>query len=126
MQNEKAMKPKYGCPVTAAVKVVAGKWKVAIVWHLMSGTKRYSRLRELMPGVSEKVLTAQLRDLESDGVLRRRSAHSSPPQVSYELSAAGAELAPLMRGLCGWGTKYLGVLPTFPAGESPSSKAEAR
>ncbi len=109
------MKPKYGCPVTAAVKVMAGKWKVAIVWHLMSGAKRYAELRALLPGVSEKVLTEQLRHLEADGVVRRHSAHSSPPRVSYELSSAGAELAPLMQGLCAWGTKHLGIQPTFSA-----------
>ena len=99
--------------MTAAVKVMAGKWKVAIVWHLMSGAKRYAELRALLPGISEKVLTEQLRQLESDGVIRRRSANSSPPRVSYELSAAGADLAPLMQGLCAWGSKHLGVLPTF-------------
>jgi len=108
------MRPAYGCPVTAAVKVVAGKWKVAILWHLSFGTKRYAELRGLIKGVSEKVLTEQLRQLEADGLVERLSAHSSPPRVSYRLTNAGDELIPLMKGFCGWGTKHLGIHPTFP------------
>ncbi|HEX8797767.1 MAG TPA: winged helix-turn-helix transcriptional regulator, partial [Terriglobales bacterium] len=78
----------------ATTKVVAGKWKVAIVWHLSFGTRRFAEIRDLLPGVSEKVLTAQLRQLQKDGVLRRIVTLTVPPRVDYELTQAGWELIP--------------------------------
>lgn len=98
----------------ATTKVVAGKWKVAIVWHLSFGTRRFAEVRDLLPGVSEKVLTAQLRQLERDGVLRRIVTPSVPPRVDYELTAAGWELIPIMQLMCDWGSKHLGIMPTLP------------
>ena len=111
---EKKVKPNYGCPVKSTTKIMAGKWKVAILWHLSFGTKRFAEIRDLLPGVSEKVLTAQLRQLEKDGVLRRIVTPTVPPRVGYELSAAGWELIPIMESMCDWGTRHLGILPTLP------------
>ena len=108
------MQPNYGCPVKATTRVLAGKWKVAIVWHLSFGTRRFAEIRDLLPGVSEKVLTAQLRRLEQDGVVRRRVTPSVPPRVDYELTAAGWELIPIMQSMCDWGLKHLGIVPTLP------------
>lgn len=108
------MQPNYGCPVKATTKVLAGKWKVAIVWHLSFGTRRFAEIRNLLPGVSEKVLTAQLRQLEDDGVLRRWVTPSVPPRVDYELTEAGQELIPIMQAMCDWGSKHLGIVPTLP------------
>ena len=68
------MKKHFGCPVQATSNVLAGKWKVLIVWHLSFGSRRFAEIRKLLPGVSEKVLAAQLRDLERDGVVKRLSA----------------------------------------------------
>lgn len=98
----------------ATSNVLAGKWKVLIAWHLSLGTHRYAELRDLLPGVSEKVLTAQLRELENDGVLTRLVTQSVPPRVDYMLSDAGRELIPVMEAMCGWGTKHLGVAPNLP------------
>lgn len=67
-----------------------------------------------LPGVSEKVLTAQLRELEHDGVIRRLVIETVPPRVDYMLSDAGSELIPVMEAMCGWGTKHLGVPPSIP------------
>jgi DNA-binding HxlR family transcriptional regulator len=108
------VQPDYGCPVKATTRVLAGKWKVAIVWHLSFGTKRFAEIRDLLDGVSEKVLTAQLRKLEEDGVVRRLVTRSVPPRVDYELTAAGWELIPIMQSMCDWGSKHLGILPTLP------------
>lgn len=108
------MKDHFGCPVQATSNVLAGKWKVLIVWHLAFGRKRFAEIRGLLPGVSEKVLTAQLRELERDGVLSRIVTESAAPRVDYLLSDAGKELIPVMEAMCGWGTKHLGVLPTLP------------
>ena len=83
------MKRHFGCPVQATSNVLAGKWKVLIVWHLSFGPRRFAEIRNLLPGVSEKVLTAQLRDLERDKVIKRLSANTVPPRVDYTLSDAG-------------------------------------
>lgn len=108
------MKKHFGCPVQATSNVLAGKWKVLIVWHLSFGSRRFAEIRDLLPGVSEKVLTAQLRDLQRDGVIKRQSSDTIPLRVDYFLSDAGEALVPIMEALCSWGTKYLGVLPNLP------------
>ena len=108
------MQATFGCPVKATTRVMAGKWKVAILWNLSFGRKRFAEIHNLLSGVSEKVLTEQLRQLEKDGVVRRLVTHSVPPRVDYELTAAGNDLVPVMQAMCDWGSKYLGVLPTMP------------
>lgn len=107
-----------GCPVRATSAVIAGKWKVEIVWYLAFGAKRFAELRELLPGISEKVLTAQLKSLEKHGVVSRTVAAIKPPWVEYALTPAGCELIRLMDGLCAWGVQHLGVPPTM-AGRPP-------
>jgi DNA-binding HxlR family transcriptional regulator len=100
--------------VQATSNVIAGKWKVLIVWHLSFGSRRLAEIRDLLPGVSEKVLTAQLRELEHHGVIRRLVTETVPQRVDYILSHAGSELIPVMEAICGWGTKHLGVPPSIP------------
>jgi DNA-binding HxlR family transcriptional regulator len=108
------MKAKYGCPVRATIDTLSGKWKVQAVWRLSFGPLRFAELRDLLGGVSEKVLTAQLRELEKDGVVNRTVVHSSPPKVTYSLSASGQTLIPLLEGLCEWGSKQFGITPNLP------------
>ena len=108
------MKNHYGCPVQATINTISGKWKVIAIWHLGFGPRRFGQLRKLLPGVSEKVLTAQLRQLESDGIVHRGIAPSSPPQVTYSLTPAGEELVEPMSALCAWGTRHLGIPPNLP------------
>ena len=121
------MKKHFGCPVQATSNVLAGKWKVLIVWHLSFGRHRFAEIRDLLPGVSEKVLTSQLRELERDGVIRRVATPVVPPRVDYILSDAGEELVPVMEAMCRWGTKHLGIQPNLThnvpggRGEAPSS-----
>jgi len=113
MQARRSTVPFGGCPVRATSAVMAGKWKVEIVWYLAFGTKRFAELRELLPGISEKVLTAQLKSLEKDGVVLRTVAAQKPLWVEYCLTDAGCELIHIMAGLCAWGVKHLGVPPTM-------------
>lgn len=108
------MKNDFGCPVQGTINVLTGKWKVLAVWHLGFGPRRFGELRDLLPGVSEKVLTAQLRQLEKDGVIERQVKATTPPQVTYRLSKAGEDLIPMMTELCHWGTRYLGIPPNLP------------
>ena len=112
------MKNHFGCPVQATSNVLASKWKVLIVWHLSFGAKRFAEIRDLLPGVTEKVLTSQLRQLERDGVIKRLASNHLPPRVDYMLSDAGNELIPVMEAMCGWGTKHLGIPPSLPRPKS--------
>ena len=108
------MKPNHGCPVQATINALSGKWKVQAVWRLSFGPLRFAELRNLLRGVSEKVLTAQLRELEKDGVVTRTAVPSSPPKVTYSLSAAGGRLIPMLEELCDWGSKQFGMTPNLP------------
>src|SRR6266699_1091562 len=108
------MKAHYNCPVQATINVLSGKWKVQAVWHLSFGPCRFAELRNLLRGVSEKVLTAQLRELEKDGVVKRMAARSSSPKVTYSLSRSGQTLIPMLEDLCEWGSKQFGIKPNLP------------
>lgn len=119
MSGRRPLKNNYGCPVQGTINCVSGKWKVLVVWHLGFGAKRFAQLRDLLPGVSEKVLTAQLRQLETDGIVRRKIKHASPPQVTYSLTRAGEELIEPMSVLCAWGTRHLGIPPNLPRYPKP-------
>jgi DNA-binding HxlR family transcriptional regulator len=107
-------KDNFGCPVQGTINVLSGKWKVLVVWHLGFGARRFAELRDLLPGVTEKVLAGQLRQLEADGVVQRRSRATVPPQVTYSLTAAGDQLIPMMTEMCHWGTRHLGIPPNLP------------
>jgi DNA-binding HxlR family transcriptional regulator len=108
------MREHFGCPVQATANTIAGKWKVLIVWRLSFQTYRFSELRTLLPGVSEKVLASQLRELERDLIVRRDDTNQIPPRVDYSLTPAGKELIAIMEAMCRWGSEHLGVPPTLP------------
>jgi DNA-binding HxlR family transcriptional regulator len=108
------MKPHNGCPVQATINVLAGKWKVQILWRLSFGPMRFAELRRKLKGITEKVLTDQLRQLESDGVLQRDVSDSIPPAVTYSLNAEGEKLVPMMDSLCGWGSEHFNIKPNLP------------
>ncbi len=108
------MKAHHSCPVQATINVLSGKWKVQAVWRLSFGPLRFAQLRDLLQDVSEKVLTAQLRELEKDGIVNRAAVPSSPPKVTYSLSPSGQTLIPLLEGLCDWGSKQFGIKPNLP------------
>jgi DNA-binding HxlR family transcriptional regulator len=111
------MPERYGCPVQATIDLVAGKWKVQIIWHLSHGALRFAQLRNKLGSVSEKVLTAQLRELEAGGVVSREASDSVPPAVTYSLNDAGMKLVELMYGLCDWGSEHFQIAPTMPRRE---------
>lgn len=107
------MKQKYGCPVQATFAALKGKWKVNIIWHLSFGTKRFAELRRLLRGVSEKVLTAQLRQLESAGIISRAVTPGKIPRVDYSLTPHGSDLMPPLETLCAWGSRQFNIKPTM-------------
>ena len=109
------MKEHFGCPVQAAANTIAGKWKVLIVWHLSFQPCRFSELRALLPGISEKVLTNQLKELARDLIVKRVDTKQIPPRVDYSLTPAGEELIAIMEAMCRWGSMHLGVPPNVAA-----------
>lgn len=97
----------FGCPVEACVEVIGGKWKGVILFHLLGGTKRFNELARLMPTVTQRMLTRQLRELEADQIIERTVYPEVPPKVEYSLTEFGWTLEPVLRTLQGWGVSYL-------------------
>jgi DNA-binding HxlR family transcriptional regulator len=93
------------CKAELALKVIQGRWKLLILRELIPSGRRFSDLHRALAGVSQKVLTAQLRDLEADGVLRRTVHPAVPPRVDYALTDLGRELLPVLEGLHAWGER---------------------
>jgi DNA-binding HxlR family transcriptional regulator len=96
---------RYNCPVEVTVDLIGGKWKPVILARLKEGVRRYGELRRLMPTTSEKMLVQQLRELESDGLVRRTAFATVPPQVEYDLTEEGWSLVPVLNALYEWGEK---------------------
>ena len=95
------------CPVEACTKVIAGKWKGEILYVLLSGSKRYGELRRLIPKVTQRMLTNQLRELEAAGIVQRRVMEGMPLRVEYSLTASGKDLKPVIRAAWQWGRPFL-------------------
>ena len=99
--------PVSGCPLTAALAAVGGKWKLIIVYWLAESPKHFSALRQLMPDISQKVLTEQLRELASDDVVQRDPKGAIPEPVEYSLTDYGRTLLPLLESIRGWGNAHI-------------------
>ena len=97
----------FGCPVEATLEVIGGKWKGVILYHLLQDKKRFNELRKLMPKVTQRMLTKQLRDLESDQIITRTVFPEVPPKVEYEITEFGKSLGPVILLLQQWGSDYL-------------------
>lgn len=94
-----------GCPFEAAMDVIGSKWKGAILFKLMKGTKRFGELRDSIPAISQRMLTQQLRQLESDGLVLRKIYQQIPPKVEYSLTNVGKNLEPAFLLIRDWGKK---------------------
>lgn len=94
------------CPVTFVMEKIGGYWKPIIMFNLLSGEKRYSELKRSIDTITEKVLIQQLKQLERDGLLIRKSRPVIPPHVTYELSKKGKELYPVLREMAIWATNH--------------------
>jgi DNA-binding HxlR family transcriptional regulator len=105
--GETSTPKKYKVGVEAALEVMGGKWKPLIIYHLMTGRKRTSELRRLIPDITQKMLTTQLRGLEKDEIVQRKVYSEVPPKVEYELTTYGWGLKPALDHLCYWGEEHL-------------------
>ena len=103
--NEKT-KELPACPVETTLTLIGDKWKVLILRDLMPGTKRFGELKKSIGMVSQKVLTAQLRDMEENGLVHREVYAEVPPRVEYSLTELGQSLKPILDAMWNWGEDY--------------------
>lgn len=96
----------FRCQVEACLDVIGGKWKAVILFHLLGGKKRFNELRRLLPNITQRMLTRQLRELEDDKLVERTVYPEVPPKVEYSLSEFGKTTEPILRMLHKWGTEY--------------------
>lgn len=94
------------CPVATIVQLIGNKWKLLIIRNLLAGTQRFNKMRHTIPGISQKVLTDNLRSLEEDGLVTRKVFAEVPPRVEYSLSDLGRTLKPVFDSMQAWGEGY--------------------
>jgi len=101
MPNEQAT-----CPVELTLSLIGNKWKVLILREIFTGTKRFGELSRGVPGISQKMLTQQLRQMEADDLITRTVYPEVPPRVEYSLTEIGRSLSPILDAMHEWGTSY--------------------
>jgi DNA-binding HxlR family transcriptional regulator len=111
--------PVGGCPLTAALAAIGGKWKLIIVYWLAESPKHFAALRQAMPGISQKVLTQQLRELVNDGIVHRQPKGAIPAPVEYSLTEYGRSVLPLVEDVRLWGRAHM--KRTTPRSDAPAS-----
>lgn len=115
----------YGCPVEATLEVIGGRWKGVLLYHLLDDRKRFNQLRRLLPGVTQRMLTLQLRELESDGVIHRTVYAEVPPRVEYSLTDFGRSLEPILLLMRDWGEEYTTTIRANKSQKATSAAAVA-
>ncbi len=106
MSEQTTVKKLPACPVETTLMLIGDKWKVLILRDLMPGTKRFGELKKSIGSVSQKVLTAQLRDMEENGLLTRTVYAEVPPRVEYSLTDLGKSLKPILDAMWNWGEEF--------------------
>jgi DNA-binding HxlR family transcriptional regulator len=100
-------KGQFGCAVEATASLIGGKWKAVILFYLFQGPKRFNELRRLLPEVTQRMLTRQLRELEHDKLVHREIYMEVPPRVEYSLTQFGSTLGPIIEQMSEWGEVYM-------------------
>lgn len=116
------------CPVSATIRLIGGKYKALLLWHLTGQTLRFNQLHRLVPEATPKMLTQQLRELEEDGLITRTVYPVVPPRVDYSLTALGESLFPILEAMYRWGSALMqdeGLTPACTMTDSPASTAVA-
>ena len=111
----KLLDKQYHCNIEVIVDVIGGKWKMLILWNLREGVKRFNELGRLIPGSTQKMLTAQLRELERDGIVFRKVYPQVPPKVEYDLTKWGQAMCPALDSLLEWAALRPKQLPRSPS-----------
>ena len=94
------------CPAEYTLSLIHGRWKIPLIFHLLNGAKRFSELARALDGVTQKMLTQQLREMERDGLVERKIFPEVPPRVEYSLTPLGASLKPVVDSMCRWGIAH--------------------
>ncbi|EGA91271.1 hypothetical protein GPDM_00340 [Planococcus donghaensis MPA1U2] len=102
----------YSCPVAGTLDVIGGKWKGVILFHLLEDKKRFNELKRLNSGITQRMLTLQLRELEADGIIHREVYPVIPPKVEYSLTDFGQSLKPIVLLMREWGEEYMETVLT--------------
>ncbi|MBS1661655.1 MAG: helix-turn-helix transcriptional regulator [Bacteroidetes bacterium] len=102
IKEEKKYVAAEDCPIAATIGVIGGKWKPIIIWLLIQETRRFGELHRSIPGITIKVLSRHLKELEADGIIQRKQFPEVPPRVEYSLSAKGRSLTAIMESLAEW------------------------
>lgn len=98
----------FNCEKELTLNIIGGKWKMLIMWHLgKTGTKRFGELKTLIPGITQRMLTNQLRELEEDEIVHREVYPVVPPKVEYSLTKNGESLMPILDAMYEWGKNYI-------------------
>lgn len=103
----KADLEKLSCPVERTLDVIGGRWKVLILQELLQGTRRFNELQRALRGITQKMLTQQLREMEADGIVHREIYLQVPPKVEYSLTPLGKSLKPILDAMHAWGIRHL-------------------
>lgn len=101
-----AVKNNYVCSLGLTIDLIGGKWKLMILWYLIKDSKRFGELKKNIPNISQKVLTEQLKELESSQIISRKVYPTVPVTVEYSMTAYGESLIPLIHDLCEWTKQY--------------------
>ena len=94
------------CPVATTINLIGNKWKLLIIRDLLASTRRFGELRKNLEGISQRVLTQNLRELENDGLIKRKVYAEVPPRVEYSLNELGSSLLPIISTMADWGNNY--------------------
>ncbi|HSQ12585.1 MAG TPA: helix-turn-helix domain-containing protein [Candidatus Deferrimicrobium sp.] len=94
------------CPAEYTLAMIGGRWKIPLIFHLQAGARRFSELSRALRGVTQKMLTQQLREMERDGLVARKVYAQVPPRVEYSLTDLGLSLRPVVDAMCRWGEVY--------------------
>lgn len=105
--RDRRTNPISDCPLTAALAAIGGKWKLIIIYWLAESPKHFAALKQVMPRISQKVLTQQLRELVGDGIVQRQPQGVIPAPVNYSLTNYGQDLIPLIEQIRSWGRSHI-------------------
>ena len=94
------------CPAEFTLAMIGGRWKIPILFHLLGGSKRFTELARALNGVTQKMLTQQLREMERNGLVERKVFAQVPPKVEYSLTNLGVSLRPVVDAMCRWGEEH--------------------
>ncbi|MCU0543854.1 MAG: helix-turn-helix transcriptional regulator [Oscillatoriaceae cyanobacterium Prado104] len=109
MQVKEGSLERANCPVERTLEVIGGRWKVLILRELFQGVKRFNELQRAVNGITQKMLTQQLREMESDGIVHREIYLQVPPKVEYSLTPLGASLKPIIDTMHEWGVRHINL-----------------